>query len=95
MKLRRYTDIVCQNPDCGFMYTLPTNSPKRLELMLRFTICPECHMPRTAEGKADARCCSECHLPDTVIRILPTEGLCINCHYVFKRNRKHVMGFVA
>lgn len=94
MKLRRYTDVVCQNPDCGFKYTLPTNSPDRLELMLVYTICPQCHEPRTSQGNPNVPHCSECHLPETIIRILPTEGLCINCHYVFKRNRKHIMGFV-
>lgn len=93
MRLRRYTDIICDA--CGFKYALPTNSKRHLELLLVYTICPDCKVPRTKQGNPDIPHCSECHLPKTVIRILPSEGLCINCHYVFKRNRKHVMAYLA
>jgi hypothetical protein len=42
------TEIVCQY--CRFKYLLPSIDRTRIDLLIRFAICPNCGVPRTIDA---------------------------------------------
>ncbi len=88
--MRYYTDIICQR--CRFKYVLPTTERARLDLMLRYAICPHCGTPRTPEGNPRVPHCSRCYLPKSLFnKFIVGEDLCVGCYYYRKRNEPNLM----